>query len=443
MAYQSSPTLQYQRSQQRITDETYVQARAGYRPQVTVNATGQRDDFQRQTANTAQAYVTATQPIYTGGRTAAAVGAAEADILSGRETLRRAEAQVLQSVVQAYADVLRDQQAVAIRELSVTDLQGQMREIDARAKAGDLTRTDVAQSQGFLFQAQMELAAAKGQLEISNASYEAAVGQAPGKLDPLPPLPNMPASLDQAFATAEEGNPALRANMYDEQAARLRTAEARDQRLPNVSVQVQYGARGPLSIFTPNLYGQDVSIAATVTQPLFSGGAINSQIRQQIEREQSARLTTEQTRRTMVQQISQSWASFLANKEGAREAAQAVDANQTAWEGVQKERRADLRSTLEALYIEQSLRQSQLSLAASQHDAYVAASNLLYAVGLLEAARIVPGINVYDPANSFNRVRMQGAVPWEVVPAALDHLTVPPLHREPLPPIAEVGPSAH
>ena len=134
-----------------------------------------------------------------------------------------------------------------------------------------------------------------------------------------------------------------------------------------------------------------------------------------------------------------SWASFLSNKEGAREAEQAVDANQTAWEGVQKERRADLRSTLEALYIEQSLRQSQLSLAASQHDAYVAASNLLYAVGLLEAARLVPAIDVYDPAKSFNRVRMQGAVPWEVVPAALDHLTVPPLHRQPPPPVAEVG----
>jgi hypothetical protein len=105
---------------------------------------------------------------------------------------------------------------------------------------------------------------------------------------------------------------------------------------------------------------------------------------------------------------------------------------------VQKERRADLRSTLEVLYIEQSLRQAELARAASRHDEYVAAANLLQAMGLLEAPLLVPGVNVYNPVKSFNQVRGAGAVPWEYLPAALDHLTAPTLRKLPAPPTSPV-----
>ncbi|MGZ3315420.1 MAG: hypothetical protein ACXU8Q_14725, partial [Caulobacteraceae bacterium] len=119
---------------------------------------------------------------------------------------------------------------------------------------------------------------------------------------------------------------------------------------------------------------------------------------------------------------------------------QGVQANQVAYEGVQKERRADLRTTLEVLYIEQSLRQAELARAAARHDAYVSQANLLGSMGLLEAALLVPngGIELYDPAKAFNRVKMSGAVPWEIVPDVLDHVTSPSLKRLPPPPSAAV-----
>src|SRR3954470_16562421 len=49
LAYKTNPTLQNQRAQLRITDETYVQARAGYRPQVNIQADATRQDYVRQT----------------------------------------------------------------------------------------------------------------------------------------------------------------------------------------------------------------------------------------------------------------------------------------------------------------------------------------------------------------------------------------------------------
>lgn len=436
LAYQTNPTLLNQRAQLRITDETYVQARAGYRPQINVQADATRQDYSGQTTNSGDAYITATQPLYAGGRTAAAVNAAEADILSQREILRATEASVLQQVVQAYADVLRDQEGVAIREVNVAALEDQLKEVTARAKVGDLTRTDVAQSEGYVGQARQDLATSKAQLDTSRANYAAVVGQRPQTLEPLPPLPNMPANLDDAYSTAEAANPQIRSAVYAEQAAKMRTAQARDQRLPSVSLKMQYGFTGPASPFAPNIYPPQASVSASVTQPLFAGGVIDSQIRQEIERQTSARIQTEQSRRAMIQQIAQTWSSFLASRENITNADNQVKANQVAYEGVQKERRIDLRSTLEVFYIEQSLRQAELSRAAARHDEYVAAAQLLASMGLLEAKLLAPGINVYDPVKRFQQVRSAGAVPWEVLPEALDHLTAPALHRLPAPPTA-------
>ena len=166
---------------------------------------------------------------------------------------------------------------------------------------------------------------------------------------------------------------------------------------------------------------------------------IDSQIRQQIERQASARMQSENARRTMTQQISQAWSAYLAAHENVTNADQEVQANAVAYEGVRKERQADLRSTLEVLYIEQSLRQAELALAAARHDTYVSQANLLGSMGLLEAALLAPGeVDLYDPAKAFNRVKLTGAVPWEVLPDALDHLTSPPLQHLPSPPRAAV-----
>jgi outer membrane protein len=442
LAYKTNPTLQNQRAQLRITDETYVQARAGFRPQVNIQVDATRQDYVQQTSTSGTAFIVAQQPLYTGGRTASAVSAAESDILAGRETLRGTEASVLEQVITAYADVLRDQEGVMIRQSNLAALQAILDETDARQKVGDLTRTDVAQSQGYVFQAKVDLASSKAQLEVSRANYAAAVGERPGTLEPLPALPNAPANLDQALATGEEGNPSLRSSQYTEQGARLRTAEARDQRLPNVSLRLQYGYSGPQQSFfgsRPDVYPKDFAATLSLTQPLFAGGVIDSQIRQQIERQTSARAQTDNARRTMVQQISQAWSEYLAAHENETNAEQEVQSNQVAYDGVRKERQADLRSTLEVLYIEQSLRQAELSRAASNHDAYVAQANLLGSMGLLEAALLTPGnVEPYDPVKAFNRVKRTATVPWEFLPDALDHLTSPSLKKLPAAPTAPV-----
>ncbi|MES2341960.1 MAG: TolC family protein, partial [Pseudomonadota bacterium] len=231
LAYDSNPTLQAQRATQRALDETYVQARSGYRPSlsasvqetysdsrtpgasglVDTNGDGIPDTFVTRSISQSQrgnASLSLSQPLYTGGRVGAAVSAAEADILTGRENLRRVEAQVLGNVITAYVDTRRDQEALRIRQENVRVLERQLEESKARFDVGEITRTDVAQSESRLASAQAQFQTAQAQLAISRANYVAIVGQSPGDLAPEPSLANLlPASVDQAFDSAQVDNP--------------------------------------------------------------------------------------------------------------------------------------------------------------------------------------------------------------------------------------------
>ena len=220
LAYQTNPTLQAERATLRATDEEYVQAQAGLRPTVGASASYTYEDAQitetgqpnfKLSGGGEQGGLQISQPLYTGGLASAKIDAAHADILAERENLRRTEVSVLQSVIDAYLDVRRDQQQLVISQDNVAVLARQLDETSARFDAGQLTRTDVAQSQARLALARSQLAGALSTLAVARAGYAAVVGQNPAELAPEPPIARLlPPSVDAAFDAAEQGNPQLR-----------------------------------------------------------------------------------------------------------------------------------------------------------------------------------------------------------------------------------------
>lgn len=425
LAYQSSPTLQSQRALQRQLDESYVQARAGLRPTASVSGsvswsqtpspTDQRVLVNR---NGVGATLSAAQPLYTGGRASAAIDVAEAQVLAGRQNLRATEQAVLQSVIQAYADVIRDQQIVGIRQQSVTVLANQLQETQARFQVGLLTRTDVARAEAQVAAARAALSTAQAQLQNSRANYTAAVGQNPGELTAPPGLPGLPATVDDAFQVAETENPTLNRAQINEQASRYRVAQARAQRNPTVSLQGSFGEGGfidPLGFFN-----RSVTVGGVVTQPLVTGGTVSSQIRAALEQDTSDRILIEQSRRTTVQAVAQAWNTMQAALSNTRSGEEQVRAATVALEGTQEQYRVGLSTTLDVLLTEETLRTAQLSLAQAQHDLYVAEANLLSAMGRLDARNLVQGVPLYDPEQNFVQVKNASAVPWEAAVEALD-----------------------
>jgi outer membrane protein len=454
LAYQTNPNLQAQRASQRALDETYVQARAGFRPQLSLqssasylqtrtphaaggglidtNGDGVPDTQGRgiEESNFGSVGLNFAQPIWNGGRTAAAVSAAEADILSGRETLRRVESQVLLGVVQAYVDVRRDQEGLRIRQENVTVLQAQLEESKARFDVGEITRTDVAQSESRLAAARALLSSAGAQLGISRANYASVVGQNPGELQPEPSLAYlMPASADDAFSLAEKYSPLLRTQQYAEQASRARVSAARAERMPSVSLRASYGFTGVAQPFDQGKYSREVTGQLAFSVPLFTGGLTSSRIRQQVERNNVDRINIETQRRSVLQSVTQSWNQLIAARSNIDATAEAVRAAQVAAEGTHMEQKLGLRTTLDTLNAEQELRNNELSAVAARHDEYLSAATVLSTLGRLEARDLIPAITQYDPKKNSRKLRFSlGYVPWEEPIAAIDRaLVVPPI----------------
>jgi outer membrane protein len=434
LAYQTNPTLQSQRAQLRALDENYVQARSGYRPTAELGAVAQYNNDSDTPGifgttdgetNAGSISLTLQQPLYTGGRVANGVSAAEADILAGREDLREIEASVLLSTIQAYVDVVRDVESLRIRQENVGVLRRQLEEARARFEVGEITRTDVAQSEARLANAEALLSQAQAQLAISRSNYAALVGQNPGDLQQPPPLPGLPATVDEAFDLAQDASPQITSAEFVERAARSRVAQARSDQWPTVALQGQVSQSGPLVPFDRSETRRDLTVSAVVTQPLFAGGLRRSRIRQAQQQNTSALIAIESERREVLRRVSQAWNQLLAARASIASSEEQVRAARIAAEGVREEASVGLRTTLDVLNAETELRNAQLFLAQSRRDEYVATASALSAMGRLEARQLLAAVDIYDPARNLDRIKAVGAVPWEPVVEALDQSLSP------------------
>ena len=430
-AYDTNPGLQAQRAALRALDENYVQARTGYGLQISAQASFTNYNFENSVAvgsantQTDSQAVSLTQPIWTGGRVKARVSQAEATIRTGRENLRRFEYDLLTRVVTAYVNVRRDEQLLRIVQDTIQVLERQLSDTEAKFKVRTLTATDVAQSQARLSQQRSTLATVQGQLAVSRAQYLASVGQSPVDLAPPPPLEDLPPTIEKAFDAAEANNPQMLASVYTEMSSRARVVEAKAARLPTVAARLDF-QRSPFQLFAPAQGINETRLGSvTITQPIYTSGQISSGIRQTVEENNRDRLTIDETRLQVTQQVSSAWEQLAASRKQATTFQDEVRADEFAFYGVRQEERFALRSTIEVLNAQLELTNAQQNLVRTRAQEYVGRVQLLAAVGVLDVRRFAPATARYDEAANLKRIRDIGATPLEAPVRILDGALAP------------------
>ncbi|MFC3792574.1 TolC family protein [Sphingobium sp. GCM10012300] len=370
------------------------------------------------------------QPVSTGGRASAGIAAARADILAGREALRGAEGDLLVRVITAYADVRRTQRTLRIREQTVSVLAATLDEVIARRDAGQLTRTDIAQAQTQFEAARAQLNAAEAEYQQSRAAFTALVGRAPGRLAPEPALPLLPASIDEAFDTAELFNPDMASAIAAERASRARIAEARADKNPTLSIRGTTEVAGRLSPI--ERHDQDLSFTARATLriPLSSGGRVSSQIAQALDRNSADRLGIEGARREMVQSIILAWNQIVTARRNVAVQEAQLKAARVFYEGSFQEYREGLRSTFDVLYAQNGLRETEIALLITRRDQFVAEASLLRQLGQLEAGKMLTGTALHDPTPHLREVQRKGALPWDAAIRAVDKISMPGMSQQ-------------
>src|SRR5580698_3227736 len=254
-AYQNNPQLNAQRAAVRATDENVPQALSGYRPKVAVTASAgyQYTDLNSTFGGTAtqivrsevhgtdpprSAGLTVTQTLYNGNQTANKTRAAESQVSGAREGLRVLEQTVLLSAATIYMDELRDAAIVEVQRSNTRVLEQTLKQTQDRFNVGEVTRTDVAQSEAQLAAGRTQLLAAEATLVTTKANFRRIIGNEPEALAPGSPVDRfLPGALPAAVELSLVQNPSVTAAMFGIDVNFLQVKVNEGALLPTVSFQ--------------------------------------------------------------------------------------------------------------------------------------------------------------------------------------------------------------
>lgn len=410
-AYQLNSSLNSARAGARVTDEGVAIAKSGYRPviagssSIDYTSTSGRNNARITTGSFG---IQIQQNIFDGFQTGNNVRAAEARVRASFESLRNTEENTLFDAASAYMDVIRDRQIAVLTEQNLQFLEEQSRAARSRLEVGEGTRTDVAQADASRSAAVARLSQARAQAKASAATYRQVVGEDPGKLKAAAPLSKMlPRSLDQAYALAEANHPAILAQKHLVDAAAFAVKSAEGQLLPQItgSAGLSRNYTGTVPDTLSEGYSSSASIGATLTIPIYQGGRVSAQVRQNKESLSQARIDVDVRRDQVRQAVTSAWTQFKAAQETVSATREVVNAAQLALNGVVEERNVGQRTTLDVLNAQADVITAKIQLVGAERDVVVASFAILSAIGSLTAPKLGLQVAEYKPQEHYKAVK--------------------------------------
>jgi outer membrane protein len=423
-AYQNNPSLNAQRAALRAADENVPQALSGFRPKLSVTASGGYNytsvishSVNQQVFPNSVSYnnvatnfgsrsigATATQTVYNGFQTANRTRQAESQVMGARETLRVTEQQVLLDAATAYMNLLRDQAILDLNRRNVEVLTEQLKQTRDRFNVGEVTRTDVAQAESRLAAGRSALLQSQSNYVTSQANYRRVIGVDAGRLEPGTPVDRLsPSQLARAIVEGQTQSPSVLASMYGVDVAELAVKISEGSLYPNLGLTAS-ATKSWDPLFNINKETA-ISILGTLTVPIYQGGSEYSAIRQSKETLGQQRLNVDVTRDQARATVVQNWGQLDAAKAQIEATTAQVNAAEIALNGVREEARVGQRTTLDVLNAQQELVNARFALVTAQHDRVVASYSLLAAVGGLSMQHLGLNVMIYDPQVHYQQVR--------------------------------------
>jgi outer membrane protein len=311
---------------------------------------------------------------------------------------------VLLSAATIYMDYLRDSAIVEVQKSNVRVLEQTLKQTRDRFNVGEVTRTDVAQSEAQLAAGKTQELTAESNLTTTRSNFRRIIGNEPVALAPGSPVDRfLPATLPAAIELSLIENPNVTAAMYGIDVNFLQVKVNEGALLPTVTLQasVQQSYEQQMTIF--RTFG--ASAIAQISAPIYQGGAEYSLIRQSKENLAQQRLNLEQVRDQTRANTVTAWGQLVAGKAQVASAQAQVTASEIALNGVREEAKAGQRTTLDVLNAQQALVNARVALVTAQHDRVVASYSVLSAVGRLSPQVLNLSTTSYDPSVHYQQVR--------------------------------------
>ena len=388
LAYLNNPVLRAARSELLSTQELLPQAQAGYKPTISsdLGITGtdvEGSNFGGGGETTSKDVgLSLNQPLYRGGKTTAEAKAARLTISAQEAVLHAREQEVLRDAATAYADVYRDEALLSLALNNRDVIERQLEAATQRFEVGELTRTDVSQSQSRLAEAEAGIISARGDMRASHARFEKLVGMLPGHLQKPHIRLKVPNNLQTALSVADEQNPRIVAADYSYQAAEEDVDGIWAELLPEAGFFTSWDRTYDPS---PGLIDEQTTkaIGVSATIPLYQAGGVRSRVRQAKHDANRRYLEILDVRREIRREATANWEDLQAARAEIRSRLAQVEAAKIAQQGVHAETEFGSRTVLDALDADQELLDARVALVSTQRDEIAATFNLMGTLGLL------------------------------------------------------------
>ena len=330
--------------------------------------------------------VAASQPLYTGGRSAALERAAQRAVEASLEKRRDVGGKIILATLTAYLDLKRDRETLRLAQTSRDTLQQARGDVDKRYGAGEATRTDLAQADARLAEAAANVERSEAQRRASEISLQRLIGPLPDNLDaPWPGLLATASSRDEAVEQSHTA-PAVLAARHGQRAAGAQIDAAEAERMPRLSLDARAGTQDNSDFGYERLTTWALQLKLQV--PIVTGGLVRARVGEAKARAASAGYLASDTEALYAETAAREWellrasGPVIAAFEAQRQAAE------LALDGVRKELKVGSRTTLDLLDAERDLLSAQVNLVAAQRDRAVTAFRLLAACGKLELENV-------------------------------------------------------
>jgi outer membrane protein len=337
----------------------------------------------------AEQSITVEQKIFQGGSGIANFAKKRHGQTLGEFKLKKVEQEILLDAAKAHTELLLNMKKVNINLMNIDLLERQVETDQNRLEKGEISLTDLAQSESSLAGAQAQLISAQSDLVTSKANFEKIIVKKPTEniQEPKKTNLNLPESLAAAYSISETENPDLQIALLEYKQAKLDVVIAGSDLSPSATLKYKIAEQDDFSATVKDRTQQTVT--ATATWPLFSGGSNLFNLRKTQELRNQKELMYQDSKKATETNVANAWSNYQSSKSVLDSIRSQVKAAEIANEGITLEYESgNSRTTLEVIQSRTILLNSRINLASSERNFLISQFNLLSAIGRLTAKQL-------------------------------------------------------
>ena len=397
-AYKNNSELNAERENISISEQELKISMSSYFPTITLEGSKSQDETDKLTnrngsnatitdVDTETKSISVTQTLFDFGR-GADLSKSKIGINLAKAKLLKKEQDILYKTVAAYTGLISANEKLEINRANVELLSRQVETDRIRLERGQISLSDVSQSESSLAGAEASFIQAQSDLLTSKLNYENIIGPL-GNAQSLDKSSiinyQIPGSLNSAIEQSKKSNPDLIIAEMEYEQSKKDTSIARSELVPTAKLSLEKSYSDDLSATYDERDKE--TLKATVTWPFYSGGKNLASLNKNKNIENRSRLTLDSEIKQNQTNVASAWSNFQSNKSLLNSVQLQVRAAEIANEGITAEYNSGSsgRTTLEVIQSNSLLLNAQISLADSERNFILSQFNLLKSIGLLNS----------------------------------------------------------